>query len=126
MGGKIRLGQLIVPFGPGSIYTDKNGVPTVICGLDYWHFKENEYNVPEPSASSIKTSKILEPRLSKLLKVPYFCQPPENINDKNNPNISGLKVQGLRFPKWYVNNATGQLKRFNLETQRLVTATRNL
>ena len=119
MGGEIRLGQLIVPFGPGSIYTDKNAVPTVMCGLDYWHHKENENGEPESSSASKKKSKITEPRLSELLKVAYFLQPPEYVSDKNNPDLSRLKVQGLRFPRWYVNNATGQLKRFNLESQRL-------
>ncbi len=40
MGSKqIRIGQLIAPFGPGSLYTDRRGVPHVICGLDHWYEK---------------------------------------------------------------------------------------
>ena len=33
---QIRLGQIIAPFGPGSIYTDRRGIPHVVCGLDHW------------------------------------------------------------------------------------------
>ena len=33
---QIRLGQIIAPFGPGSIYTDRRGTPHVVCGLDHW------------------------------------------------------------------------------------------
>jgi hypothetical protein len=33
---QIRINQLIAPFGPGSIYTDRRGVPHVVAGLDHW------------------------------------------------------------------------------------------
>jgi len=119
MSSEIRLGQLIAPFGPGSIYTDKNGVPTVICGLDYWYKKEDAEGLLTKSHLAIKNAIIVEPRLADFLKISYFLQPPVNFYDKNKPEISGLKIQGHRFPCWYVNNATGQLKRFNLESSRI-------
>jgi hypothetical protein len=119
MSSEIRLGQLIAPFGPGSIYTDKNGVPTVICGLDYWYKKEDINGFLTESSLAIKNATIVEPRLAEFLKVSHFRQPPVNFYDRNKPEISGLKIQGHRFPRWYVNNATGQLKRFNLETSRI-------
>ena len=40
MGNKqIRIGQLIAPFGPGSLYTDRRGTPHVVCGLDHWFMR---------------------------------------------------------------------------------------
>jgi hypothetical protein len=118
MGSDIRMGQLIAPFGPGSIYTDKNGVPTVICGLDFWYTRDVS-GQPVKSDEAKMQSSIVEPRLSELLNIKFFRQPPEFYYDSNNPDMSRLTVHGLRFPRWYVNNSTGQLKRFNLETQKL-------
>lgn len=119
MGSEIRLGQLITPFGPGSIYTDKYGVPTVICGLDHWYKRKEDNGYYSESEPAVNNSTIVEPRLSDLLKVSHFRQPPENFYDSNNKDLSGLKVQGLRFPRWYVNSSNGSLKQFNLETERL-------
>jgi len=116
MGSEIRLGQLIAPFGPGSIYTDKHGVPIVICGLDYWYKQDNSNGQLNESPEAVSNSTIVEPRLTDLLRVSHFRQPPEYFFDSNNPKLSGLKIQGHRFPCWYVNNSTGQLKRFNLES----------
>ena len=118
MGSDIRLGQLIAPFGPGSIYTDKKGVPTIICGLDYW-FTRDVNGEPKISDDAKTKSVIFEPRLSELLEIEFFREPPEFYYDSNNPEMSKLTVQGHRFPRWYVNNISGQLKRFNLETQKL-------
>jgi hypothetical protein len=115
MGSEIRLGQLIAPFGPGSIYTDKHGIPTVICGLDYWYKKEDNGTLKE-MPDAVRMSLIVEPRLTGMLKVSSLRQPPKYIFDQDNTEISGLKIQGHRFPRWYVNNANGQLRRFNLES----------
>ena len=119
MSSEIRLGQLISPFGPGSIYTDKNGVPTVICGLDYWYKKEDVNGDYSEVSTAVSKSMIAEPRLAELLKVSHFRQPPENLYDSNNPELSGLKVQGHRFPRWYVDNSSGQLKRFSFDSLRI-------
>lgn len=118
MSSEIRSGQLIAPFGPGSIYTDKNGVPIVICGLDFWFTKENGERI-ETSNDALKRSIITEPRLTELLNVKFFRRPPEYFYDKENPEISNLLVQGHRFPRWYVNNVNGKLQRFNLERKLL-------
>lgn len=121
MGSEIRLGQLIAPFGPGSIYTDKYGIPTLICGLDHWYKNYNENGRLELSSKAVQESALYEPRLSQLLKVDQFRQPPAFIRDENNPEISKLKIQGHRFPRWYVNNASGYLRQLNLETMKLPT-----
>lgn len=118
MGNEVRLGQLITPFGPGSLYTEKTGSPTIVCGLDYWFKKSNLGQVVEIDVAK-ENSLISEPRLSGLLKVGRFYHPPEIIYDREDSDVSGLKIQSHRFPRWYVNGASGQLKKFNLETQRL-------
>jgi hypothetical protein len=121
MGSEIRLGQLIAPFGPGGIYTDRNGVPNIICGLDWWHYRVDESGAPVESSKSINKSTIVEPRLSDLLRVSHFRQPPEYYYDRNNPDLELqlLKIQSHRFPRWYFNNTSGELKKFNYESTRI-------
>ena len=118
MGSEIRVGQLITPFGPGSIYTDKNGVPTVICGLDHWYKKYDVNGVYRESPDAVKESTLVEPRLGQLIGISCFRKPPIFIHDDNNPGLSDLKVPSHRFPRWYVNNASGKLLKLNLESLR--------
>lgn len=119
MASEIRLGQLIAPFGPGSIYTDKNGVPNIICGLDFWYKKPGERGQWHVGESALRKHVVDEPRLSALLDVLHFRQPPQYCADEQNPDLSHLEVQTHRFPTWYVNSATGKLRRFNLSTEKL-------
>ncbi|OGB22942.1 MAG: hypothetical protein A3I66_16265 [Burkholderiales bacterium RIFCSPLOWO2_02_FULL_57_36] len=119
MASEIRLGQLIAPFGPGSIYTDKNGVPNIICGLDFWYKKQDERGQWQAGETALQKHVIIEPRLSELLNVPHFRQPPQYYSDHQNQELSRLDVQTHRFPTWYVNNVTGKLRRFSLNALRL-------
>jgi hypothetical protein len=119
MGSEMRLGQLIAPFGPGSIYTDKNGVPTVICGLDHWYKNAGVDGIFKMSPEAVNASILVEPRLAELLGISQFRQPPSYVRDDNNPTLSKLTIPGHRFPRWYVNNASGELRRLNLETRRV-------
>ena len=68
---------------------------------------------------------IFEPRLSTLLHVARFCAPPDyrpfrktNPADQPPPNAN-LFVPALRFPRWYRQTRTGELRRFNLDAVRL-------
>lgn len=119
MASDIRLGQLIAPFGPGSIYTDKNGVPNIICGLDFWHKQMDEKGKWTVDEAAMRRHVIDEPRLSALLQVPQFRQPPEYCRDDQNPGLSGLEIQIHRFPTWYVDSYSGKMRRFSLETRKL-------
>ncbi|WEE06619.1 DUF1998 domain-containing protein [Serratia marcescens] len=119
MASDIRLGQLIAPFGPGSIYTDKNGIPNIICGLDFWHQQRDEKGDWSEDEAAMRRHVIDEPRLSALLKVPQFRQPPEYCRDDQNPGLSGLEIQTHRFPTWYVDSYSGKMRRFNLGTRKL-------
>jgi hypothetical protein len=122
MGGRqIRIGQLIAPFGPGSLYTDRRGIPHVVCGLDHWfeRFDHRDGMVPcEDRAAFL----IFEPRLSDLLGVEQFFSPPDFRSvrrDATPPPNAGITVPGLRFPSWYRHTASGRLQKFNLDTQRV-------
>lgn len=119
MASDIRLGQLIAPFGPGSIYTDKNGIPNIVCGLDFWHKKQDEQGNWKEDESAMRKHVIDEPRLSSLLEVPQFRQPPEYCLDDQNPGLSRLEIQTHRFPTWYVDSFSGKMRRFNLDARKL-------
>jgi len=121
MGSKqMRVGQLIAPFGPGSIYTDRKGVPHIICGLDYW-FKRRDNVRGWVDADGTAEFQSFEPRLADLLHVDRFCCPPDfravRRGDTPAPN-AGLHVPALRFPRWYRHTKTGEMKRFNLHSIR--------
>ena len=69
MGNKqIRTGQLIAPFGPGSLYTDRRGTPHVLCGLDHWFKRHDQVRGMVPCEDE-KEFYISEPRLSDLLRI---------------------------------------------------------
>lgn len=119
MASDIRLGQLIAPFGPGSIYTDKNGIPNIVCGLDFWHKKQDEQGNWKEDEAAMRKHVIDEPRLSELLQIPQFRQPPEYCLDDQNPGLSRLEIQTHRFPTWYVDSFSGKMRRFNLDSRKL-------
>lgn len=119
MASDIRIGQLIAPFGPGSIYTDKNGIPGIICGLDFWHKQRDERGRWSTSNAALRKHVIAEPRLSELLGVPQFRQPPEYTRDEQTEGVARLGVQTHRFPTWYVDSLSGKLRRFTLGTLKL-------
>ncbi len=121
---QIRLAQLIAPFGPGALYTDKNGIPYVVCGLDYWHQAMDPTRGMVPCERPDEFER-LEPRLADVLRVSRFRVPPDfrpRLRGQTPPPNAGLYIPGLRFPTWYRHTTTGALKRFNLTTRRLSAA----
>ncbi len=118
---QIRVGQLIAPFGPGSIYTDRRGVPHVVGGLDHW------YKRPDPQAGLQPCEHpdefiVFEPRLSELLGVDTLKIPPDFRTARKGispPPNARITTPALRFPRWYRHSKTGKLKKFNLTTQRI-------
>lgn len=121
MGDKqIRTGQLIAPFGPGSLYTDRNGTPHVVCGLDHW-FKKWDQSHGLLDCDDRGEFEHADQRLSALLHVDRFCTPPDHrtaTKHKAAPPNASLNIPAQRFPCWYRHTATGELHRFNLETIR--------
>lgn len=119
---QIRVGQIIAPFGPGSIYTDRRGTPHVVCGLDHW-FKRWDLTRGLVPCQNPAEFQRFEPRLSALLKVDLFYSPPDfrlvRLGEAAPPNAM-LHTPALRFPRWYRNTKTGEMRRFNLSTERIV------
>src|SRR5262245_43613304 len=107
---QIRLGQLIAPFGPGSIYTDRCGVPHVVCGLDHWDARWGPVSRLVPCQNRAEVERF-ERRLAALLGVDRFCSPPDfravRLNDTPPPNAQRY-IPALRFPRWYRQTRTGE------------------
>ncbi|NDB94667.1 MAG: DUF1998 domain-containing protein [Verrucomicrobia bacterium] len=126
MGNKqIRTGQLIAPFGPGSIYTDRRGVPHIVAGLDHWFMQWDQVKGKMVSCSDPEDFVKNELRLSALLRVSHFRLPPDyRFFRKTNPTAqpppnANLFVPALRFPRWYRQTRTGEMQRFNLDAAQL-------
>ncbi len=116
MGNKqIRTGQLIAPFGPGSLYTDRRGIPHVVCGLDHWFKKYDQTHGLEDCQDRAEFERS-DQRLSALLHVDRFCTPPDF---RLAPPNEFLHVPAQRFPCWYRHTATGELRRFNLHSNKI-------
>jgi len=90
----LRRGQLVAPFGVGSIITSVDGVSAVVGGLDHWidstdeNFQPNEFIISD------------EWRLSQELGVEHFVLPPDfrmPYGYKSSPN-SYLSLPAVRFP----------------------------
>lgn len=114
---QIRLGQLIAPFGPGSLYTDSRGTPHLVCGLDFWHKRWTRNGVA--NCEKIEDFIRFEPRLSELLKVNSFRIPPDfrRLAQGNTPPPNhSLNIPAHRFPTWYRHSRTHKLRKFNLGT----------
>lgn len=99
----LRRGNLIYPFGVGSLMTTSDGISVLAAGLDYW-FKYN--NDDEDSQHIDRTEFYLEEwRLERALHVSHFMEPPDyrqknkNRNDSS-PNMQ-LAIPFLRFPSWH-------------------------
>jgi len=122
MGKKqIRVGQLIAPFGPGSLYTDRRGTPHVICGLDFWFMRTDRDGRTSRSESQYEFERF-EPRLTDLLKVSRLFSPPDYRSTgrgQTPPPNAWLHTPALRFPSWYRHTKTGEMRQFNLDTLKL-------
>lgn len=117
----IRVGQLIAPFGPGSLYTDRRGIPHVVCGLDYWYMRYDPAR-GMIACTEVAEFEIFEPRLSELLNVDRFRSPPDYRpvrRGETPPPNAALAVPAQRFPTWYRHTGTGEMRRFSLESVKL-------
>lgn len=122
MGHKqIRIGQLVTTFGPGSIYTDRRGIPHVVCGLDHW-FKSYDPTTGLVPCQAPDEFLRFEPRLAALLRVDLFRIPPDFRASRRGttpPPNAWLYTPALRFPRWYRNSRTRRMRRLNLSTIRI-------
>ena len=118
---QIRVGQLIAPFGPGSIYTDRRGVPHIVCGLDHW-YKRPDVHTGLAECDHPEEFTLFEPRLAELLNVDTLKAPPDFRSSRKGqkpPPNAFIQTPALRFPRWYRHSKTGKLKKFNLASQKV-------
>jgi Domain of unknown function (DUF1998) len=118
---QIRIGQLIAPFGPGSIYTDRRGIPLVVGGLDHW-FKQPDIHTGLRSCEHPEEFALFEPRLAELLHIDKLKVPPDFRSTRRGhtaPPNAQIETPALRFPRWYRHSKSGKLKKFNLASQKI-------
>jgi len=121
--GQVRTGQLIAPFGPGAIYTDSRGTPLVVCGLDHWYKIDRGNGLLQ--CENPDEFDIVEPRLSALLNVNRFRMPADYRavhRGQQAPPNAFLSTPAQRFPRWYRNSYTNEMRRLNLNTETLPAA----
>lgn len=121
---QVRISQLIAPFGPGSLYTDRRGIPLIVCGLDHWYKVRDSASGKYVPCDDQPKFEHIEPRLAELLKVDRFAIPPDfrrksEGSGASTPPNAGITVPALRFPRWYRNTKSGRLRRFGLSTRKL-------
>jgi len=113
--GPLRQSQVIAPFGPGAIHTDRFGVSLICCGLDHWFSRiENETDCDEFKITD-------EWRINRSLGVDHLRKPPDyrnSISGVDVPNI-GLTIPFLRFPTWHYCSNCGYMKKTALTYQGL-------
>ena len=119
----VRTSQLIAPFGPGSLYTDRNGETWIICGLDGWFgcVADGAGNIGENDVRRDEFA-IGEPRLLNLLGIDLLYRPPDYRRTEGGGDRRAnrdLIVPVRRFPQWYVNSDTNELRPFGPELIRL-------
>jgi len=111
--GPLRQSQVIAPFGPGAIHTDRFGISLICCGLDHWFSRiENETDCDEFKITD-------EWRINRSLGVDHLRKPPDYRNPIPGidvPNI-GLTIPFLRFPTWHYCSNCGYMKRTSLTYQ---------
>lgn len=88
----IRRAQLIVPFGVGATYINKDGIRMLIAGVDRWF----------DDGMSIDDYKVDEWRLSRRLHVNHFRLPPDFRQKVNGDSANAyVSVPTVRFPQWH-------------------------
>ena len=112
MRGPLRQSQVIAPFGPGSMHTDRFGISLICCGLDHW-FDESDQN-------AIEEFKINDEwRIQRDLRVQHLRLPPDyrrRMDGVEVPN-AGMTIPFLRFPTWHYCSICGKMEKTALTYQ---------
>ena len=91
--GQIRQSQVIMTFGPGSMFDLPNHA-VIVGGLDYWT-KGDEVHEPRLLA-----------KLKELLKVPTLAlyAPPPADDDPESTKKTG--IDSIQFPEWFMTQSS--------------------
>lgn len=109
MRGPLRQSQIIAPFGPGSMHTDRFGISLICCGLDHWFDEPNQSDIHEFIIND-------EWRIQRDLMIQQLRLPPDYRRSQNGvevPNI-GMTIPFLRFPTWHYCSVCGKMEKTSL------------
>jgi len=112
MRGPLRQSQIIAPFGPGSMHTDRFGISLICCGLDHWFGDSGQKDIQEFIIDD-------EWRIRRDLRVQQLRLPPDYRRSQIGaevPNI-GMTIPFLRFPTWHYCSACGKMEKTALTYQ---------
>lgn len=108
--GPIRRGQLVAPFGVGSMIVIRDGTSLIAAGLDHWYEREDG-NTSGPGDPN--DFRIEEWRLERQLRVDHFRLPPDFREPHRGESVPNalLTVPFLRFPQWHLCSSCNLLDR---------------
>lgn len=112
MRGPLRQSQIIAPFGPGSMHTDRFGISLICCGLDHWFDEADQKDIQEFVIDD-------EWRIQRDLRVQQLRLPPDYRRSQTGvevPNI-GMTIPFLRFPTWHYCSVCGKMEKTALTYQ---------
>jgi len=110
--GPLRQSQVIAPFGPGSMHTDRFGISLMCCGLDHWFSESEQRDIQEFIIDD-------EWRIQRTLGVHHLRRPPDYRRTQVGmevPNI-GMTIPFLRFPTWHYCTVCGRMEKTVLTYQ---------
>src|SRR5437773_682620 len=105
----IRRGQLITPFGVGSMVDFPGDESLMTAGLDAWPFAMDE---------SPADWKVIEERLQARLRVTHFRLPPDFRDPEFGVQNPNQHVPFVRLPQWHYCPIRGVMKELGLMSGR--------
>ena len=104
----IRRGQLITPWGIGSMVNFPGDETLMVCGLDAWD------TIYQQARDGLDEFKIKEERLERRLGVRQFRYPPDFRDPDEGVKNPGLKIPFVRFPRWYYCPRCGSMEELSI------------
>lgn len=104
----IRRGQLITPWGVGSMINFPGDETLMVCGLDAWDA------VYEQARDGLNEFRIKEERLERRLGVGHFRFPPDFRDPDEGVKNPGLKIPFVRFPRWHYCPRCGAMEKLSI------------
>lgn len=104
----IRRGQLITPWGVGSMINFPGDETLMVCGLDAWE------NIYQQARDGYDEFKIREERLERRLGVGHLRYPPDFREPDEGVRNPGLKIPFVRFPRWHYCPRCGSMEKLSI------------
>ena len=101
----VRRGQLISPFGVGSLVDFRGDESLMTAGLDEWPFAKDEC----PADWLVR-----EERLQARLNVTHFRLPPEHREPGRGVQFANQYIPFVRFPRWHYCPRRGAMEQLPL------------